>query len=193
MFAAVAAGVLAVFLTEGRRPDACAPLRTPLPMHCTDSLPRQVAPRDHGLRVAVHRHALTVLPVLLLGLGACRADSILAPGTPECAGSACDTTPVGQPSAPAVRAPIGDASGRILAGVTDAAANRRLGVALQALEADLAADRQGSARLRTAEVYDLLDELERTADGALHPDAPELTAIRLSIVPAARALGVYQP
>lgn len=154
-------------------------------------------PRPERTNLTIHPRPLRTLlrpvPVLLLALAACRADSLSAPSEPVCATGACPTPPTSDPVTPEARAALSDAHDRILSGISDRATSSRLTPALDALSAHLAAGRLQSARIQLASVYDLLDELERVGGAGLSPDAPELSAIRLSLVPTARALGVYQP
>lgn len=144
--------------------------------------------------------------LLLTGLGACRADSIVTPAAP--AGPDCASAPCGAPVIPGMEAvpapnasividPLEDAVTRILPSLADARARAELAPVLGALRAELLAGRLAAARLQLARSYDAVDLADRrmSRPGATESllDLANLSAIRLALVPAAAALGVAAP
>lgn len=130
--------------------------------------------------------------LLVLGIAGCRADSLVMPSLVECDGTPTCEVPADDVEVKAqAGTALSDARERMVSGIADGAAGAQLGVALHAVSQELAAERPMQARIRLADAYDLLDRLEGSAPaGTIHPDAPEFAAIRLSLVPIARSLGV---
>jgi hypothetical protein len=136
--------------------------------------------------------------LLLLTLGACRSDSIVAPSQPDrpiCETSSCEPgADAPKPNASIVIEPLEDASARILPYLMDARARADLAPVLNRLRSDLLAGNLQLARIQLAMAYDAVDaagkRLGSSGDASVVLDLAELSAIRLSLVPAASALGV---
>ena len=136
----------------------------------------------------------------MLTLGACRADSVLAPSQgsqPVCETSDCALPGVPAPSASIVIAPLEDAVARILPHMMDARTRADLAPVLDALRTDLQAGRLAVARYQLALAYDALDlagrRLGASGDAAVVLDLADISAIRLALVPASAALGIAVP
>lgn len=176
--------------------DASAPqplvmrtLQMPSPTACPTTSPRRLA-----------RRAAVASTTLLLALGACRADGVVAPAQPGDATCDLACTPAAAAPAPGasiVIAPLEDAIARILPSVTDARTRVELTPVLDALRQDLLGGRLHAARLALARSYDAVDladaRLSGSGDDAVVLDLADLSAIRLALVPASRALGVAVP
>jgi hypothetical protein len=91
---------------------------------------------------------------------------------------------------PVVIAALDDARERLVPALDDDAARAALLSALQALEQQLKANRTAEARVRLALVYAQLDRMRITLPGSDPVDLPDVTAIRLALVPVANTLGV---
>ncbi len=144
------------------------------------------------------RSSTHLVGALLLTLGACRSDSILAPSQPDlpaCEGASCDapaTAPA--PNASIVIEPLEDAASRIVPYLMDGRTRGDVAPVLGLLRSSLLAGNLQSARIQLAMAYDAIDaagrRLSGSGDASVVLDLAELSAIRLSLVPAARALGV---
>ena len=156
---------------------------------------RSATPASDGARRGLTlspRHLIPgAIPILLAVLVSCRADSLVAPGDQACtAPGSCEALPDAAVIAQAGTS-LQDVRGRVLVGFADGSIRARLTPALEGLAGAIDTDRLMQARMRLAEVYDLLDQLEGTApEGTVHPDAAEFAAVRLSLVPVAGMLGV---
>jgi hypothetical protein len=133
----------------------------------------------------------------VLSLGACRADSVIAPDQatqPICETTQCDQTDAPAPGASIVIDPLEDAVARIVPNMLDTRARADLPVVLNALREALLAGRMSEARMQLARSYDALElagqRLSGSGDAALVLDMADLSAIRLALVPASAALGV---
>jgi hypothetical protein len=89
-----------------------------------------------------------------------------------------------------VLAALEDARGRLVPTLDDAATRGSLDGVLLQLEEQLKANRTASARMRLAVVYAELDRARIALPGNEPMDLPDMTAIRLALVPVANALGV---
>jgi hypothetical protein len=142
---------------------------------------------DAGRRLAVGA-------ALALGLGACRADSIVTPAQPTCDDPSCEAATLPPTTAPIVIAPLEDAVARIVPHMMDRRASADLRIVLGRLRSELLAGRIDASRIQLARSYDALDLAERrlssSEDGSGVLDLADLSAVRLALVPAANALGV---
>jgi hypothetical protein len=144
----------------------------------------------HRARPRSRRLAALVGTATLLAAG-CRGDSVT---TPSESAVACANEPGCRPSQSApvdavVLAAVADARERLIPMLDDASAGATLALALQRMSEALEANRSADARARLADVYVVLDRLRVTVDGGTF-DLPDVSAIRLALVPAANALGV---
>lgn len=138
--------------------------------------------------------------LLALSLGACRADSLVAPAQPEppvCEGPRCDPVepaPAPAPNASIVIEPLEDAAARIIPYLMDDRTRTELAPVLARLRSDLLAGNVQLARIQLAVAYDAVDAAGRrlgsSGDASVVLDLADLSAIRLSLVPTAAALGV---
>lgn len=143
---------------------------------------------------------LAACALVLLALGACRSDSILSPAQPDrpiCETSSCEPSvdgPKPKPNASIVIEPLDDAATRIVPYLMDDRTRTEVAPVLNALRSDLLAGRLQTARIQLAMAYDAVDaagkRLGSSGDAGVVLDLAELSAIRLSLVPAAAALGV---
>jgi hypothetical protein len=132
---------------------------------------------------------LAVLSALLLA--GCRADSLTTPlQSTECGGEPGCRPSQNVPVDPAVIAAVDDARERLVPTLDDAAAREALAGVLQGLREKLEANRNADARVRLALVFVELDRLRVRLPGEEPIDLPDMSAIRLALVPVAKALGV---
>ncbi len=156
-------------------------------------------PRPEPINSArARRSSVLLTSALLVVLGACRSDSILSPSQPDlpaCEGSLCEPSPVAPaPNASIVIEPLEDAASRIVPYLMDDRTRRDVTPVLGLLRSSLLAGNLQSARIQLAMAYDAIDaagrRLSSSGDASVVLDLAELSAIRLSLVPAARAVGV---
>ena len=144
-----------------------------------------------SLTCSPRRRLLATLPILVAAVVSCRADSLVTPGDQDCTVTASCAAPPDAAVIGQAGTSLQDVRGRVLVGFADGSIRARLTPALDGLAEAIDTDRLMQARMRLAEVYDLLDQLEGTApEGTVHPDAAEFAAVRLSLVPVAGMLGV---
>jgi hypothetical protein len=91
---------------------------------------------------------------------------------------------------PVVLSSIDDARLRLVPQIGDAATQRKLAAALSSLNAALAERRDSDARLDLARVYAAIAPFRTTAPDGTPVDPPDVSALRLELLPAANALGV---
>jgi hypothetical protein len=108
----------------------------------------------------------------------------------DCTGAPGCSPTQNAPVDPAVYAALDDAQQRLVPNLDDAAARAELGGALQALEVELHANRLSEARTRLALAYVQLDKMRISLPGTDLVDLPDMSAVRLALVPVANALGV---
>lgn len=145
--------------------------------------------RPLAVRAHLTRCGLAALfPLLVSG---CGSDSITSPlASTQCvAEPGCRPSP-SEPLDPSVLAALEDARGRLVPTLDDAATRGSLDGVLLQLEEQLKANRTASARMRLAVVYAELDRARIALPGNEPMDLPDMTAIRLALVPVANALGV---
>ena len=127
--------------------------------------------------------------IATLALAACRADSFSAPQSGACTTEPGCLAPM-EPVDPVVFSSIDDARLRLVPQIGDAATQRKLTGALNALNEGLRNGREADARVSLAQVYAAIAPFRtKTPDGA-PVDPPDVSALRLELVPAAIALGV---
>lgn len=124
-------------------------------------------------------------------LAGCRADSFTSPQAADCTGEpGCNTTPLA-PIDPEVYAALDDAVLRLVPTITGAATPQAsLAGSLQALSHALKARRAADARIALADVYVQLAPFRVTRGDGTEVDPPDVSAVRLALVPAANALAV---
>jgi hypothetical protein len=123
-------------------------------------------------------------------LAGCRADSFTSPHSVDCTGQpGCRATPTA-PVDPTVYTSLNDAKARLAPTVGNAATQRALADALDALSQALEDGRTSDARAALAEVYEHLAPLRVTRADGTRVDLPDVAALRLDLVPAANTLGV---
>ncbi len=123
----------------------------------------------------------------VLTLGACRADSVTMPeasADPICYTGTCAEPGPPAPDSPIVILPIEDVAGRIVPTIVDARARSEASAVIGGLRSELLAGRLDAARVQLAYAHHWV-----AGAGTSLNDA-ERSAIRLSLVPAAAALGV---
>jgi hypothetical protein len=132
-----------------------------------------------------------VMALSALLVAACRGDSLTTPlqETP-CGDEPGCRTSQSLPVDPAVIAAVDDARERLVPTLDDAAARASLGGALQALQEKLQANDNAESRVRLALVFLELDRQRITIPGEEPLDLPDMSAIRLALVPVANALGI---
>lgn len=140
---------------------------------------------------------LAIGALAVLVLGACRADSIVAPDQatqPICETAQCEQADAPEPGASIVIDPLEDAVARIVPNMIDTRARAELPAVLNGLREALLAGRLSEARMQLARSYDALElagqRLSGSGDAALVLDLADLSAVRLALVPASAALGV---
>jgi hypothetical protein len=118
-----------------------------------------------------------------LALASCRADGVTGQAASCTDQPGCDTTT--QSVSPHVLAAIDDAGTRLTGALSHASASQ-LRNTLGQLELALTRNDLQAGRMALASTYDVIGFAERAT-----PEArPDLGAIRLALIPAARALGV---
>jgi hypothetical protein len=121
----------------------------------------------------------------------CASDSITSPlaSTPCVAEPGCRPSP-GEPLDLSVLAALDDARERLVPALDNAATRTSLDGVLLQLEEQLKANRTADARVRLAAAYGQLDRTRIALPGSDPMDLPDMSAIRLALVPVANALGV---
>jgi hypothetical protein len=140
---------------------------------------------------AGRRAALVLAALSALLVAGCRADSLTTPlQSTECGDEPGCRPSQRVPVDPAVIGAVDDARARLVPTLDDAAARETLAGALHGLQKKLEANKNEDARVRLALVFVELDRLRITLPGEDPLDLPDMSAIRLALVPVAKALGV---
>ena len=134
---------------------------------------------DNGARAG---RLVPAVLTALLGLAACRADSATTYDSSCTDQPGCASASIVEPN---VLQALSDAASRILPALAPGAA-AELGAPLTRLQAALSRSDMPGGRLALVMTYDAIDRAERTSPVS----RPDLAVIRLSLVPAARALGL---
>ena len=136
------------------------------------------------------RSRLLLVALSALLVAACRGDSLTTPLQQACGDEPGCRTSQRVPVDPAVIAAVDDARERLVPTLDDAAARASLAGALQALQEKLQANNSAESRVRLALVFLELDRLRIAVPGEEPLDLPDMSAIRLALVPVANALGI---
>lgn len=129
------------------------------------------------------RSIVCVIAVSLL-LSACRADAVTGFDASCTDQPGCDT--LSETLSPHVLSALDDAGTRLTSSLSTSLASALVD-RLDQLEAALVKREMYAGRIALAATYDVLAHAERNV-----PDArPDIDAIRLALIPAARALGVF--
>lgn len=143
-------------------------------------------PAIRGLR------ALAVT-IAVAAVSACRADSFSAPQSGACADEPGCVTDPSAPVSAVVLSSIDDARLRLVPQIGDAATQRTLRAALSSLNDALVERRDADARRNLAQVYAAIAPFRTTSPDGTPVDPPDVSALRLELIPAANTLGVRIP
>ena len=151
------------------------------------------APARHSVSRTIRglltcRGFVALFPLLV---GGCGSESITAPRpAAECVGEPGCRSTLSEPLDPSVVVALDDTRDRLVPTLDDAAARASLDGALLQLEEQLKANRATEARVRLALAYAQLDRVRVALPGSDPVDLPDMSSIRLALVPVANALGV---